>query len=91
MTAVFKTHWQPVTPWPAEPPKIDPADAPTYHHLVYAAMLDGCCSREALAKLLGISQNLVLSTQLALKKAGYIELGVWNSHRALVPSAGAAE
>ena len=65
-----------------EPPEVHPE---TDHHLVYAAMLDGCIGQGALALRLGIEHNDVKNAQKVLAKHGYIRMGYWNHHWAYVP------
>ena len=67
---------------PAPPPEgaFDPQ-----HHLIYAAMIDGCIGQGALAARLGLSHADVKNAQKVLCKRGYIRVGYWNHHRAYVP------
>ena len=67
---------------PAPPPEdaFDPG-----HHLIYAAMLDGCIGQGQLATRLGLLHKDVKNAQKVLAKRGYIKMGYWNHHKAYVP------
>lgn len=67
-------------PDPVERIEIDPQ-----HHLIYAAMLDGCCVRRHLATRLGLSKDDVRNAQRLLERKGYIVMGRCNHHKAYVP------
>ncbi len=67
---------------PAPPP--DDAFDPQ-HHLIYAAMIDGCCGQGALAHRLGVEHRDIKNAQKVLAKRGYIRMGYWNHHKAYVP------
>lgn len=68
------------------PPAPPPEDAfDPQHHLIYAAMIDGCIGQGQLATRLGLLHKDVKNAQKVLAKRGYIRMGYWNHHKAYVP------
>jgi len=83
----MKTQWitkfydpNPAKSIPVELIAVDPQ-----HHMIYAAMIDGCCTRRHLATRLGLDKDDVRNAQRLLARNGYIVMGRCNHHKAYVP------
>jgi hypothetical protein len=93
----MRTQWitefyDPTAPLPplppkksSTPPRVELIEIDPGHHLIYAAMLDGCCGLGPIALRLGLSKDDTRNALRMLESHGYVRMGRWKHHKAHVP------